>query len=321
MAIRRGAVVSTSFGSQSERQVRTEPSPVFILGAPRSGTSLLYRCLALHPAAAWPSNYLRRAPAVPVLAALNRVAAAAPATRSRVWFGSAGDNAYRYAAHRSLGERVFPQPVEAEPLYRRRGLPGQSESREPTAGQLLLRKDFQRLMRYSGGSVVISKRIANNTRVPLLRSIFPAARFIDLRRDGRAVAASLLDVDWWKREPLWWCGVTPGNAAGRGQDVVLLAAQHWVREVEAIGTGLAGTPQDQVLQLEYEAMVVDPLGTLQRAASFCGLGADERWHEALSRLRFPNHNDAWIGTLGDRAADVTRVQAVPLAALGYLDSP
>ena len=33
---------------------------MFLLGAPRSGTSLLYKCLALNPGAAWVSNWVER---------------------------------------------------------------------------------------------------------------------------------------------------------------------------------------------------------------------------------------------------------------------
>ena len=112
--------------------------PLFILGAPRSGTSLLYRALALHPQAAWINNYNRRLTALPELAVLNRLGQRAPDVRRRVWFGEDGDNAYRYGQRRSLFERFFPQPVEGEPLFERRDVVQDPADPIPDAEQLLL---------------------------------------------------------------------------------------------------------------------------------------------------------------------------------------
>jgi len=97
-------------------------APLFIVGAPRSGTSLLYKLLCLHPRAAWISNWGRRAPGQPALAMLNRLAPRLPATRRRAWFGADGGNAYVYGRPRPLVERLFPMPVEGEPVYRRCGV-------------------------------------------------------------------------------------------------------------------------------------------------------------------------------------------------------
>src|SRR5262245_41010193 len=95
-----------------------EPSTVFLLGAPRSGTSLLYKALCMHPEAVWISNWLRKYPDAPVLAAASRLPRRLPECRRRVWFGS-DSNAYVYGHHRPLWERAFPMPVEGEPIFRR----------------------------------------------------------------------------------------------------------------------------------------------------------------------------------------------------------
>ena len=90
-----------------ERQVTPDQSaPLFIVGAPRSGTSLLYKLLCLHPQAAWISNWSRRAPGVAAVAGFNRVALRFPATRRSVWFGSDAANAYVYGRRRALWERL-----------------------------------------------------------------------------------------------------------------------------------------------------------------------------------------------------------------------
>ena len=64
------------------------PSTTFILGAARSGTSLLYKAICLHPESAYFNNWMRRMPGRPELCAPNRVARHTPRMRSRVWFGT-----------------------------------------------------------------------------------------------------------------------------------------------------------------------------------------------------------------------------------------
>lgn len=289
---------------------------LFILGAPRSGTSLLYRTLSLHPDAAWINNYWRRAPAVPLLGLVNRVAARTPRLRHRVWFGAEGDNAYRYDTQRTLIDRLYPQPVEGEPIFERRDVLLDEDGIEPDSTQRRLAGDLARFRRAAGGSVLVSKRIGHNRRIRLLHEIFPAARFVVMTRDGRAAARSMLKVDWWADSDIWWAGCTPRAWVADGGDEIELAALHWVHEVEAIESGLADLPADQVHYLTYEGLVAGPSESLGAVAAFAGLGEDARWRAALSRVSFPDHNRIGREPASDRA--VEEFQADTLRRWGYL---
>ena len=57
-----------------------------------------------------------------------------------------------------------------------------------------LRTAFARVQASAGGDCLVSKRIANNRRIPVLVEAFPDARFVNLVRDGRAVAYSLTAI-------------------------------------------------------------------------------------------------------------------------------
>ena len=59
-------------------------APVFLIGAPRSGTSLLYKCLALHPDLTYISNYNERLPRWESVSLLNRIPARLPTARRTV---------------------------------------------------------------------------------------------------------------------------------------------------------------------------------------------------------------------------------------------
>lgn len=287
--------------------------PLFILGAPRSGTSLLYRALALHPDAAWISNYGRVATALPEIAVLNRIAARLPDRRRQVWFGKDGDNAYRYGGGRSLLDRAFPQPVEGEPVFERRHVLQGLDRTSCSARQLRLRSDLERLTRAAGGRVLVSKRIGHNRRIGLLSEIFPDARFLVMARDGRAVARSLLSVDWWPDSHIWWFGGTPRLWVDCGGDELELAARHWVREVEAIESGLSLIPVHRVLRVNYEQLVASPYDVLESARRFAGLTPDPAWELELRQVQFPNRNP----TTGEADQRVTAIQSSTLRALGY----
>ena len=126
------------------------PPVLVIVGAPRSGTSLVYRALCLHPEAAWVSGWQRRAPRHPVVSRVDRVAAWWPDRRRAAWFP--GGNAYVYGRHRRPLERLLPAPVEGEPVLRAAGVP------DPDAGPvaellekvdttiIALRDDLERLV-------------------------------------------------------------------------------------------------------------------------------------------------------------------------------
>ena len=295
-------------------------APVFLVGPARSGTSLLYKVLCLHPEAAYISNWVARFPTFTRLAMLDRWARARPVKRRRVWFGQ-DSNAYVYGGRRRLRDRLFPMPVEGEPVYAACHVP---QDQELEAEGLwpqgrALRRSVSAIRAASGGSVFVNKRIANNLRIPFLSAAFPDARFVALTRDGRAVALSLSQVDWWPSSLVWWYGGTPAEWAAEGRDPWELCARNWAEELDVIDRGLALVPDDQVLRLTYEEFVGQPLETLRRIATFAGLPEDDVWTRSVSELSFPNRNDAWRTKLEPSAiATITSIQSERLEADGYV---
>lgn len=290
--------------------------PVFVIGPARSGTTLVYKALCLHPRAAWFSQYSRRLPSLAPVAVLNRFAASRPALRDRAWFGRDRSNAYVYGRRRRLAERAWPMPVEAEPVYRSCGIPEGELDRAADDQRAALRRRFEGLRRWSGGDVVVAKRVANNRRIGLLADVFPDARFVVVLRDGRDVAASLSRVDWWSDCHLWWYGGTPRDWESEGGDPWECCARHWVAEVEAVERGLATVDAARVRRVRYEEVVEDPSGALGPVASFAGLEVTAEYAAALASLSAP-----WrvpTPTLGVTAlATVERLQGDALVRLGY----
>jgi hypothetical protein len=292
--------------------------PTFIVGPARSGTSLIYKALCLHPDAAWISNWVARFPGLPTLAVLNRIARVMPGRARDVWFAG-GSNAYVYGTPRRLTDRLFPMPVEGEPVYRAAGRSAPGAATDDRARERL-RRAFGRVAALGGGTVLISKRIGNNQRIPFLAETFPNARFIEVVRDGRAVAYSLSRVDWWRSSVVPWYGGTPSDWEAEGGDPWELCARNWVEELGAIRSGLRAVPSERTTRVRYEALVGDPLATLDAVARSAGLEPDPRWREALQVLTFPDRNEAWRDQLPTPAVErITAVQRAHLEELGYLD--
>jgi hypothetical protein len=79
----------------------------------------------------------------------------------------------------------------------------------------------------------------NNLRhIPILSSAFPRSKFIHLVRDGRAVAASVMPLDWGPSEPIE-------------------AAKWWTSEM-AHGLAAESCFPGQVIQVRYEKLVSNP---------------------------------------------------------------
>jgi hypothetical protein len=294
--------------------------PLFLVGVPRSGTTLLYKLLCLHPDVAYISNWMRTAPAVPILALANRLTPRFADTRRTIWFGADRANAYVNGEPMAWGKQLFPRPVEGEPVYRSCGIAVPGSAGRPDMGRLQrLPGRLGAVCRYSGGRVFVSKYLTNNHYIPALTELFPSARFVSIVRDGRAVACSLSRVHWWPDLTVWWYEGTPGRWQAEGRDPWELCARHWVRELAVLEQGLAAVPTERRLEIRYEALVAEPLATMRQLAAFAGLADRRDWVQELARLRYPNRNERAYSQLDPQVRGrIEAIQGDDLRRLGYL---
>lgn len=283
--------------------------PAFLLGAPRSGTSLVYKALSLHPDAAFISQWVQRYPKIPALSVLDRVARLSKRAQEWAWFPAG--NAYAYGRDRSLWERIYPAPAEGESVFRQAGISTALVEERPAVGREIeqLRRAFHSIRRWNGGSVLVVKRIANNLRVPVLDVAFPGARYVEIVRDGRAVALSISKVNWWGPGRVWWLGRSADEWEADGGDPLELTARHWVVELDTLAAASADISSDRYYRVRYEDIVEDPVPSLRAVAKFIGLDPDNAdWVRQLENLEFPNKNQTWKDDLAD--ADIATIEAV-----------
>jgi hypothetical protein len=288
----------------------------FLVGAGRSGTTLLYKLLCLHPQVAYISNYEQRFAWFPDGVAARAVAHRGDA-KLRAWFGRGGN---AYFTDRPWLKKLFPTPHEGESVYAACGVP-----LTPAPGEvpndrtaLRLRERFARIRRRAGGRVLLSKRTANNRRIRYLAAVFPEARFVHLLRDGREVAHSLSAVEWWDDHRVWWDGRTAREIEREGTPRLAICARNWVRELEELRSQLADVPGRNVLELRYEDVLRNPVAQLERVVRFLGLDVSPAYLATIAGLGLKPTTARWDYQWNPQQLDCVLRETQPmLRQLGY----
>lgn len=261
-------------GSDNGRVEAPPRNPfVFVVGCPRSGTTLLQRMLDHHPqlAVANDSNFIPKA-----------VKAGLP--DGPTWI------------KQGMNPPLTPELAEYVRTYkrfRRLELPD-ADVRAAAAASQTFAQFVSRI--YELYAAKHGKRFAGEKtpdyvrRMPFLHRLFPSTPFVHIVRDARDVALSARDwadaakgpgkFELWRDEPmatcaLWWCWMV---ATGR-------------RDGQALGPGLYH-------EVRYEQLVAEPEPVLRRLVAFLGLPFDRamlRYHENKSAYQpGTSAKSAWL---------------------------
>jgi hypothetical protein len=244
----------------------TSHAPMFIVGAGRSGTTLLYELLCGHPSLAWISNVSERFPGRASAAAVNRLARLGPSPERRLALRpTEGYPAFDWASPEFVGGDS--PPLTAKDLT-------------PTARHRL-HEVAERHVRGMRRERFLNKNTRNTRRIPYLAAAFPEARFVHVIRHPYAVVASLLRVDFW-RDITPWPDSTPSAPEARAADQTTLAARLWREEVSI---ARRSARPSHYLEIRYEAMVIDPAATLDAVLGFAQLDRSRRFDQHRSRFQ------------------------------------
>jgi hypothetical protein len=205
---------------------------VFVLGCPRSGTTLLQVMLHSHPRIAIPPE--------------TRFVVAAYRDRER--YGDLRDP----AARRAVAEWITTDP---RTQFADLGLPAEDvvdrlTRAEPTIGSLVaevLAAYAERFGKPRWGD----KRPGYWRDLDVILRMFPDAQIVHLVRDGRACVASLLRMPWWKG----------------GFDGAVATWRMALRRCAGYGARLGA---GSYIELRYEDLVADPQPELRRLCAFLG---------------------------------------------------
>ncbi len=247
--------------------------PIFFIGMPRSGTTVMYAAFATHPDLAWFSQYMHRFPRLTGLAALTRLAEALPHSRAGVMRNGESwtvVNRLQINPAESAGEEYGIWTHCCGPKMQDSFLACQRPS--PRERELL-RAKVAATLRY-GGKPRFATKLTGPPRIGFLGDAFEDALFVHVVRDPRAVVGSLLRIPFWRdtfrlREPAWSGGLDEAELETwrrQGSSPAALAALQWQAVIDAGREEAGGLTAGRYLELRYEDFVADPARVLERTS-------------------------------------------------------
>lgn len=275
--------------------------PIFVIGAGRSGSSLFHQMFTGHPRVAWMSTLCDRHPRRLGLhrALMRGIDAPFVGTMLKRHWESA--ECYEFWDRYFRG---FSQPFRD---LRADDATPRVVSRLQKAVTSLITPRRPRLL----------VKITGWPRVGFLHAVFPDARFIHVYRDGRAVANSLLQVDFWRGwqgpEQWRWGPLDPPLQQEwemHGHSFVALAGIQWKILMHAAESARGAVPASSFMDVRYEDFAEHPCETFRNVVDFCGLDWSEGFERSLSQYRVKSANYKWRKDLDDSQ------QRVLLSVLG-----
>jgi hypothetical protein len=241
-----------------KQQLRID-RPVFIIAAPRSGSTLLFETLAQNREF-WTlgDESHRQIESIPAL----------------------HPGAGNYASNRLTAEHAGE--ATARELYRN----FITDLRNSDGTRLFDIQPDQRPATVR----LLEKTPKNALRIPFLRKLFPDARFVYLYRNPRDNISSLLD-SWrsgrfvtypdlpdWSGIP-WSHLLIPGWQTLDGMTLAEIVAAQWRTTHETILGDLAEVPGENWYMLNYQALLEDTGSVLEALCGFCGIPHGQRMQE------------------------------------------
>ena len=165
-----------------------------------------------------------------------------------------------------------------------------------------------------GASVWVDQQPGHLLHIPALVRHFPEAKFVHIVRDGRAVGASIMPLDW-------------------GPNEVYGAARFWQIRVGIGYAAAAFLPPEQLIYVRFEDLLVDPEHTMRELAEFVGISYvpamligtglqvpsfTREHHELVGAPLARDRINAWQRVLSNRQIEVfERLTGGLLEQLGY----
>jgi omega-hydroxy-beta-dihydromenaquinone-9 sulfotransferase len=286
-------------------------SPIIIVGAGRTGTTIFHHMLAEHPHLAWLPG---------------RISATFP---ERLELSKLFMKGLDYPVVGELLKRRI-KPGESYPFWEHHCKGFSAPYRDLVAAdvtdktKLHLPRTMAKLLTEKRSRLLL--KITGWPRIGFLSEVFRDARFIHMIRDGRAVANSMINVYFWQgwKGPLdWgWGALSPAQEEEwneHGQSFVVLAGIQWKILMDAMEKAKNTVSSERFLEIRYENLCSDPVGQFQKVARFCELEWTAGFERELGKYQPKNTNDKFRHDLtAKQQSDLEEVLGDYLKRYGYL---
>jgi len=280
--------------------------PIFIIGVPRSGTTIIFEAFSVHEDLAWFSNMLGRFPDIPEISILNRL------SFTNVLRGNKRQN----KAHSSL-RNIFPYPTECYPAWK--SYCGDkflyNYLIDQVAGENVKKRtarNILKVIRYHGKRRFAAK-ITGPSRINYISSIFPDAKFIHIVRDARAVVNSLMNVDFWTEsdklnKPWWENGLTAEDMEPfemYDRSPIALAAIQWKKIITLTRKEASKISSERYCEIKYEKFMHNPYKLMQEMFEFSELKQSKKVYRYINqRSQFISRNNKYLNSLTSEGINI-----------------
>jgi hypothetical protein len=138
----------------------------------------------------------------------------------------------------------------------------------------------------------LEKTPKNALRIPFLDRVFPDAQFVFLWREPRGNISSIIEA-WragkWRTYPRlegfelpWSLLLPPGWETMRGKPLEEVAAFQWNVANSTILNDLSALPADRWTIIDYDGLIADPAGTVEHICRFAALEFDAGLRQRVS---------------------------------------
>lgn len=285
--------------------------PIFVVGSGRSGSTIFYEMLTKHPDVAWMTPMLRRLPQYPQLNRLMLNLFRLPAVGSGLQRSRLGQTTegYPYWDRYWRGFAAPDRDLTAEdvtPVNRRAVLKVLESIPTPQRRRPII-------------------KLTGWPRIGFLRAICPQAKFVHIVRDGRSVANSYLNINWWtgwKGPNNWaWGELSPDQRRiweESGRSFVALAALNWTILMEAFEKATASLDDTNFMLIHYHQFCAEPVDTFRRLTAFCDLRWTSEFENSIRATTLNSADDKWKRDLTpDQQRLLERITQPYLERYGY----
>ena len=258
--------------------------PIIIVGTGRCGSTLFHRLLAKHPQLMWLSPLCYRYPARPtwnrmaVMAMDNPLLARLFGDRIRP-----GEN-YRFWDRYAYG---FSEPCRD--LVR---------SDVSARVKKQVRAAFEPMLTPKRNRLLI--KITGWPRIGFLNEIFEDAKFVHVLRDGRAVASSLLHVNFWRGwyGPQGWRAglLSPEDQAtweSYDRSFTALAGIEWRIQMRAMEAARRQIDPSLFYEVKYEEFCERPVESFRQVLDFAELPQSPEFERHVTAASIRSTSNRW----------------------------
>lgn len=278
--------------------------PIIIFGTGRSGTTVVHRILAEHESLAWISEACNRPP-----------------------FSPQSNQAVMNAFDANPEQKA--RPVEGYELWESLCIGFRTPFRDLREDDLTVRKRdavrsaFSKLTTDQRSRLLL--KVTGWPRLGFLKALFPDAKFIHIVRDGRAVANSLINVEFWRGwggpEKWRWGPLSEKydqQWQAHNQSFIVLAALQWKILMDSVQSSKPILGAENLLEVRYEDICEDPEENISNICEFADIRFSNSFANRFSSYKLKSENNKYRQELTSaQQASLNQVLSEHLKMYGY----